>query len=228
MMLDTFLMQKKLVSRPSLKEEKRLWKKNFQYVVGLDEVGRGAFAGPIVAGAVVFSKNIIKNKNLLSEINDSKLLTPLKREKNSKEIKKSAFICAISKINVRTINKLGIGKANQMVFRKVLKKIQKKIGEKKLFVIVDGFHVRYLKKIGLKNQKAIIHGDKKCVSIAAASIIAKVYRDKLMRKLHKFHPQYSFAKNKGYGTKEHQKALMEYGFCIIHRRSFRLEKFITR
>lgn len=226
MMLDTFLMQKKL-HKPTLKEEKKLWQKGYQCVVGLDEVGRGAFAGPIVAGAVVFSKNIVKNKNLLLEINDSKLLNPRKREELFKEIKKSAFTYAIAKINVKTINKLGIGKANQMVFRKVLKNIQKKVGDRKIFVIIDGFHVRYLKGIGLKNQKAIIKGDRRCISIAASSIIAKVYRDKLMKKLHQVHPQYSFAKNKGYGTKEHQKALMKYGFCIIHRRSFRLEKFTT-
>lgn len=219
-------MQKKLSDKPTLKEEKKLWKKGYNCVIGIDEVGRGAFAGPIVAGAVVFSKKIVKNKNLLSEIDDSKLLTPLKREKLNKMIKKSAFFYTVAKINVPTINKLGIGKANQMVFRKVLKKMQKKIGEKKLFVIVDGFHVRYLKGIGLKNQKAIIKGDKKCVSIAAASIIAKVYRDRLMQKLHKTYPNYFFAKNKGYGTKKHQKALMKYGFCILHRRSFRLEKFV--
>lgn len=214
------------MTKPSLKEEKKLWQKGYQYVVGLDEVGRGAFAGPIVAGAVVFPKNIIKNKNLLSEINDSKLLTPLKRERLSKEIKKSAFIYAIAKINVQTINKLGIGKANQMAFRKVLKNMQKKIKNEKPFVLVDGFHIRYLKGVGLRNQKAIIKGDRKCVSIAAASIIAKVYRDRLMRKLHKTYPNYFFVRNKGYGTKEHQEALKKYGFCVFHRRSFHLEKFI--
>lgn len=209
-----------ITTKPTFDEEKKLWEKGY-CVIGIDEVGRGAFAGPLIVGAVVFDKE----NPLLSEINDSKLLKPLKRNELSKIIEQCSFCSTVASIPVSTINKLGIGKANQMAFRKVISQIRKIINHEKLFVLVDGFHVKYLRGIGLKNQKAIIKGDQKSVSIAAASIIAKVHRDRLMRSLSKKYPVYKFGKNKGYGTKDHQEAIKRFGLCKLHRKSFNLQKF---
>lgn len=201
--------------KPTFKEEKALWKKGYKYVVGIDEVGRGAFAGPVVAGAVVFPRNF----NSLNGINDSKLLKPRLREFLSKIIKKEAHCFAIAEIPVRTVNKYGVGKATQMAFRKAIKLLRIKPD----YLLIDAF---YIKHVNRKNQKAIKKGDQKSVSIAAASIIAKVHRDKIMKKLSAKYPQYKFAKNKGYGTKEHQKALKKFGLSKIHRTSFNLSRFL--
>lgn len=236
----------KVIFKPTLEEEKLLWTKGYKYVIGLDEVGRGSFAGPVVVAAVAFDKEIIEKKVLseLSGVDDSKRVKALKRIALSKEIK-SCSNCSIISIPVSIINKKGIGKATEIGFRKAVKQIlnqrskiknqikgtdlkiencELKITER-FFVLVDGFHVKYLKGFGLKNQKAIIKGDQKSVSIAAASIIAKSYRDKIMKRLHKKYPRYHFGKNKGYGTKEHQSLIKKYGLCRIHRKSFNLARF---
>lgn len=234
----------KRATYPSFKEEIKIWGKGYDVVIGIDEVGRGAFAGPVVVGAVVFYKDTPcprLTRSILSGINDSKLLKPLERKRLFKIIKNHSLCSFISEIGVPTINKIGIGKSTQMAFRKVIAKVIKEISNKVIkrkitnysvtqlpncFVLVDGFHVKYLKGIGIKNQKAIIKGDRKSMSIAAASIIAKVHRDKLMKKLSKAYPEYGFSKHKGYGTKYHQQAIKEYGLCRLHRKSFNLSKFI--
>lgn len=208
--------------KPTFREENALWKKGYKFVAGIDEVGRGAFAGPVVVGAVVFPRNFSPTDG----INDSKLLKPRQREFLSQIIKKEAYCFSIAEIPVRTINKYGIGKATQMAFRKAILQIQNKLTNKKIFVLVDGFHVRYLKGVGIKNQKPIKKGDQKSISIAAASIVAKVHRDRLMKKLHRKYPVYGFSRNKGYGTKEHQKALKKFGLSKIHRTSFNLSGFL--
>lgn len=226
------------VKKPNFSEERALWRQNIKYVIGIDEVGRGAFAGPIVAGAVVFPKvlRISKKNRFLKEINDSKLLKAQKRKELSKKIKKHSAFYALSEVDTQTINKVRIGRANRMVFRKVVKRIfdrieeslKRKLRRHEYFLIADGFPTRYIKRIGLKQQKAIIDGDTKSITIAAASIIAKVHRDNLMRKLSKKYSQYKFSRNKGYGTKAHQKALKRYGLSKIHRTSFQLNKFISQ
>jgi len=193
--------------------EKKFWQKGYQ-VFGIDEVGRGSLAGPLVLSAVCFPQKKSKAVENLG-IADSKKLTAKKREELVKIIKRQANKIFIAKINVSYINKYGISKAFQSGVRKLVNQMKKT--NKKIFVLIDGFHVKYLKGVGLKNQKAIIKGDEKSISIAAASIIAKVYRDKLMKKLAKKYPFYHFDKNKGYGTKEHIKALKKYRQCPIHR-----------
>jgi len=220
------------VKKPTFKEEQRLWRRGCDFVIGVDEVGRGAFAGPVIAGAVVFRKGSQFKNGLLSQINDSKLLNSKKREVISKEIIKHSLLYATSTIGLPAINKFGIGKATQIAIRKVVKIVLWQILEinkskPPIFILADGFHIRYIRGIGLVNQKAIIKGDQKCISIAAASIIAKVYRDKLMRKLNKKYPGYGFARNKGYGTKIHREALKKYGLSKIHRKSFNLTKFLS-
>ena len=221
------------MKKPSFKEEIKIWKKGCEFVIGVDEVGKGSFAGPVVAGAVVFRKESDFKNGILLEINDSKLISPRKREALSREIKREAILYAVSTIGLSKINKVGIGKATKIAIRKVIKTILWRIiensnGKPSIFVLADGFHIKYIRGIGLVNQKAIIKGDRKSISIAAASIIAKVYRDKLMRKLNRKYPGYGFARNKGYGTKLHQQALKKYGLSDIHRTSFNLEKFLSQ
>jgi ribonuclease HII len=200
---------------PTLDFEKKLWKKGFKLVCGVDEVGRGAFAGPVCVGAVVFSPESI----IPEGIADSKLLTPIKRRDLEARIKNQALFWSISEVSVTVINKIGIGKATQMAFRKVVKSLHKDPD----FILIDAYYIKHFKR---KKQTAIIKGDQKCVSIAAASIIAKVHRDRLMTKLHDKYPEYNFAKHKGYGTLEHRNAIKKHGLSKVHRKSFNLEKFL--
>ena len=204
------------MKKPNFFYEKKFWQKGYQ-VLGLDEVGRGSLAGPLVVAAVCFPSQKSKVIESLG-IKDSKKLSAKKREKLSQTIKKQADRIFISKINVSYINKYGISKAFQNGVRKIVNQMKK--ANKKIFILIDGFQVKYLRGVGLKNQKAIIKGDEKSISIAAASIIAKVYRDKLMEKLAKKYPLYHLDKNKGYGTKEHIKALRKYKQSPIHRLLF--------
>ncbi len=199
---------------PSFRYEKLFWKKGLNLIVGVDEVGRGAFAGSVVAATVILPKNF-----KINGIKDSKLLTPQKREVLSEYIKNNALFYSISKVSVSYINKYGVGKATEKAMIDSLEKLKGKFD----FVLVDGYK---LKNFDNNLQKGIIHGDSLCVSIAAASIVAKVYRDNLMTKLHKNYPQYNFSKNKGYGTKYHREALKKYGLSNIHRTSFNLSKYL--
>lgn len=200
---------------PTLNIEKRLWNSGYSIVCGLDEVGRGSFAGPVVVGAVVFPADV----KLPDGVADSKLLKSRQREKLAAEIRNQTICWSIAEVSTAVINKVGIGKATQMAFRKAIKSLEKNPD----FVLIDAFYVKHLNR---KKQKAVKNGDKICASISAASIIAKVHRDKLMRNLNRKYPQYGFAKHKGYGTKRHQEAIREYGLSRIHRRSFDLAKFL--
>lgn len=200
---------------PSLNFEKDLWNKGFNLICGIDEVGRGSFAGPVMVGAVIFPKNF----SGIEGIADSKLLKSRERERLAKLIKKAAISWSVASINVGQINKHGIGKATQMAFRKSIKILDKSPD----YILIDAFYIKHLSR---KRQQAVRDGDKICCSIAAASIIAKVERDRYMKKLHKNYPQYGFGKHKGYGTKAHQFAINKNGLSRMHRRSFNLEKFL--
>lgn len=200
-------------TRPSFNEERFYWNFGIDHVIGLDEVGRGAFAGPIVAAGVIYKPNF--KHQFLDKVNDSKLIKPKLREELSKLIKENS-IWEIATVEIDYINKHGIGKANLEVLNKVMKKLITKLNSSNYFAIVDGFDLM------IKKQKAIIRGDTISLSIASASIIAKVYRDNLMREAGEIYPNYLFAKNKGYGTKKHREALKTYGLSKFHRTSFNL------
>jgi ribonuclease HII len=200
---------------PTLKFENEFWSAGYKLVCGLDEVGRGCFAGPVVVGAVIFPPDVI----LPQGVADSKLLKPEKRERLSEEIKKVALAWSVGEISVEEINRVGIGKATNSAFIEALKNLGKTID----FCLIDAFFINGLDR---KIQRPIKDGDKICASISAASIVAKVYRDGLMVELDKLYPQYGFAKHKGYGTKDHQEALKKHGLCSIHRTSFNLDKFL--
>jgi len=208
--------------------EKRLWKENF-IVVGVDEVGRGALAGPITVGAVCFeptsSLEAMKRLEKIG-INDSKKIAPKKRIVLAKIIKQIALAYDTISLSNFEINRLGLVKVNEKAVRQVVAKIEKKLNiGQKLYLLTDAFSIKYIKRVGLKNQKAIIHGDCVSLSIAAASIIAKVERDSLMIKMNQRYSYYQWFKNKGYGTKNHIEAIKKYGPSRFHRNLF-LRKII--
>lgn len=195
----------------SFELEKSLWNKGYKYVCGVDEVGRGCFAGPVVAGAVVFPVSCA-----LDGVADSKLLSASQRERIDAKIKCLALCWAVSEVNASVIDDMGIGEATQIAYLQALQSLNTPSD----FVLVDAFCIKRLDK---QVQMAVKGGDTICSSIAAASVVAKVYRDKLMSNLHQKYPQYGFAKHKGYGTAEHRAAIQKYGLCKLHRKSFNIK-----
>lgn len=197
-------------------------KKKYKYVIGVDEVGRGPLAGPVVVAAVAYvnvaGQPHTKNKVLirgrrgrLIGIKDSKKLSARQREKWNKILRKN-FECHCVSLNNKIIDKIGIQKAVLLGVRKVLYKFKRKPD----LILLDGL----LKAPKRYNQKTIIRGDEKIPLISAASIIAKVARDRRMLRLHKKYPKYCFDRHKGYGTKLHYKKIKKHGISKIHRKSF--------
>jgi ribonuclease HII len=211
---------------PHLDYEIKLWSDGYT-VIGIDEVGRGAFAGPLFVGGVAFKPD--SNRHYLENlgINDSKKLKPNARKLLSKIIQKECLAYHISTVEVAKINRIGIGKATNFAMRQVVKNLNETITADRKFVLIDGFYVKHIKNIGLKNQKGIIRGDSISLSIAAASIIAKVARDDYMKKFAKDFPAYGWGKNKGYGTLQHRLALKNLGATPLHRMDF-VENFIRQ
>ena len=185
---------------------------SFNYVAGVDEVGRGPFAGPIVAAAVILDLNNIKSKNLIAGIKDSKQLSPAVREVLAEEIKQAAVAINIALIGNKTIDEFGVGWCNQEVFRKAINGLKIKLD----LVLSDGYPIKNLQLIN----KYIIKGDTKSASIACASIVAKVFRDSIMKEYAIKYPEYGFEHNSGYGTEVHVAAIKEFGITKIHRTSF--------
>lgn len=202
---------------PNFGYEKEVWERGFHSIAGVDEVGRGCFAGPVVAGAVVFDSKT-RLSDIPVKIDDSKKLSAKRRETADRWIYKNAKACGIGSGSVSQINRLGIKKATEIAFRKAIKNCGVEID----YLLIDAFYIPYVKGLRRKNQKAIIHGDAKSVSIAAASIIAKVHRDKIMTDLSREpkYRKYKWLKNKGYGTKEHREMIQKYGVSKLHRKQF--------
>ena len=200
-----------------IQEEKRLWKKGYKYIVGIDEAGRGPLAGPVAAGAVLILEKDFKEAHKIKSVKDSKKLKEGKRkEVYLNLIKNKKIKWGIGMVSEKTIDKINILEATKLAVIKAVKSLEKKNGIKVDFLILDG-----KMKINLKiDQESIVKGDDKVFSISAASIIAKVRRDELMEKYDKKYPQYNFKKHKGYGTKEHLQKIKKYGACEIHRKSF--------
>lgn len=193
---------------PNLTEEKRLWGAGYRLVAGVDEVGRGAWAGPIVAAAVIFPPKV----KLPKLLNDSKKLAPKVRQDLAEEIKFLALDYRLALLENTWINEHGLGKANNEVLRMAI------VGLKALdFALVDYFE---LKGWFTKRQRGIKGGDEKVASIAAASILAKVYRDEMMINYGKIYVEYGWESNKGYGTKKHQEAIRRFGVTPLHRPHF--------
>ena len=208
----------------NLQTEKYYWKKGYKIIIGLDEVGRGPLCGPVTTAAVIInSKFQIKDKNfkkILKNTKDSKKLSEKQREKIFKLIQKCPDIeFTISSVGPKTIDKINISEATKKAMKNCLNKILPKRNLKKTLILIDGN--RILDKNLKISQKAIIKGDNKIFSIALASIIAKVTRDRKMEKLSLQYPEYYFHQHKGYGTKLHKKLIKKYGPCEIHRKSYR-------
>jgi ribonuclease HII len=201
--------------KPTFDFENELWRQGLSHIAGVDEVGRGCFAGPVVAAAVILPKGF----NATDKINDSKQLSPKIRKELASIIQKHAVSFSIAEISVSVINEIGIGKAAQKAFAKAVNTLSLQPEH----ILIDAFMISELQNMA---QTPIVHGDCISISIAAASIIAKVYRDELMEKLHPQYKVYDFSSNKGYGTKKHREAIKKYGFCDLHRTSFDLLKFL--
>ena len=177
---------------------------------GTDEAGRGCLAGPVTAAAVILSKNFSN-----PDLNDSKKISAKKRNELREVIEKEAVAYSVVHINNHKIDKINILNASMLAMHQAIKKLKIIPG----FILVDGNRFYNYKNL---EHKCIISGDSKFQNIAAASILAKTYRDELMIKLDKKHPEYNWNNNKGYPTKSHKKSILEYGPSVYHRKSFRL------
>jgi ribonuclease HII len=197
--------------KPSLAEEKALHKEGFRFIAGVDEVGRGALMGPVVAAAVIMPENI--KARWKSRVRDSKQLSPEVREYLSPFIKETAISFGIGSTPNDIIDTVGIARATCLAMISAIQQL----APQPQFVLIDYVRLHEL----MIPQKGIIRGDSLCFSIACASIIAKVYRDHMVIEMDGDYPGYGFAGHKGYGTREHIACLREKGPCPLHRRSFR-------
>ena len=194
--------------RPSLEREAALWREGRGLVAGVDEAGRGPLAGPVVAAAVVFPAFAKPIRGL----RDSKLLSAAARERLAALVRVRALAVAVGAASVREIDRFNIRRAAVLAMRRALARLTVRPD----VVLVDGLPCP---ELGCPHQ-AIVDGDARCHSIAAASVIAKTVRDRLMGLLGGRHPAYAWASNKGYGTPQHLAALAALGFTAHHRRSF--------
>ena len=200
---------KEKIQIDKLQYERALLEKGYRYIAGVDEVGRGPLAGPVVCAAVIMP---LGENEIIDGVDDSKKLSEKKRQKLSEEIKAKAVCYSIFEISEKEIDEINILEATKKGMREALLALEIQPD----MVLTDGnmtIDVPF-------PQKSIVHGDALSYSIGAASIVAKVYRDNLMDEYAKIYPEYAFEKNKGYGTAAHIAAIKEVGLCPIHRRTF--------
>ena len=190
--------------------ERNAYQCGYKLIAGVDEAGRGPLAGPVVAAAV-----ILPHEYNNPEINDSKQLSPQKREKLYGVIREDALSIGLGVVEAPVIDDVNILRATLMAMKEAFTELSP-IPD---LLLIDGIHSLPL----AIPQRTIIKGDSRSISIAAASIIAKVSRDRIMEIYHRQFSQYNFIKNKGYGTEEHRAAIRKFGLCKIHRRSFRMD-----
>jgi ribonuclease HII len=187
--------------------EKELAGKGYSLVAGVDEVGRGPLAGPVVAGAVILGPGWEE-----SGLNDSKKLSPKRREELAVAVSSQALAWAVGWADPEEVDRLNIHHASLLSMQRAVAALRMAPD----YLLIDG---RFTLPLPIE-QQAVVGGDGRHFCIAAASILAKVHRDRLMGRLHQQYPLYNFAANKGYGTAEHKKALLAYGPCPLHRRSY--------
>ena len=200
--------EKKPVHHCTFRFEKKLIEQGYYRIAGVDEVGRGALCGPVVAAAVIFH-----GRPPVRGINDSKKLTPDQREKLKPKIVKNALCCGIGIVSAEEIDRINIYQATLKAMRLALEQLSPQPD----FVLIDGTRVNGLSVANLN----LVKGDARCLSIAAASIVAKVTRDHLMQSYASMYPMYDWDHNKGYACKSHFHALREHGPVSFHRRSFK-------
>ena len=195
--------------------EIELMDKGYSLIAGVDEVGRGPLAGPVVAAACIFDRDVD-----IVGIDDSKKLSEKKREQFFDEIKDKALAYGIGEASCEVIDEINILEATKLAMKKAIdeadKMLESKGRDRIQIVIFDAVKINDLKK----EQMSVIKGDQTYFSVAAASILAKVTRDNLMKEYDKVYPEYGFASNKGYGTKAHYEGIKKAGITEIHRKSF--------
>ena len=193
--------------------ETELWQKGFRYVAGIDEVGRGPLAGPVVAAVVILPIFT----SLIKPLRDSKKHTAKQRTELNEWIRDTAVEIGIGKVSPEKIDSIGIAPATELAMKRAIGSLSTKPD----FYLIDHFTIPGLR---FDQQKGITKGDSICTSIAAASIVAKVYRDSLMVEMHNEHPDYGFDRHKGYGTVFHRMAIQKHGPCKIHRKTFHVSE----
>lgn len=194
------------------KFETNLYNEGNTLICGIDEAGRGPLAGPVAVGAVV-----MKPDSMIEWVNDSKKVTEKRREILYDKIIADSLAWSVQLVPEKTIDEINILEATKYGLNLAIKDIINQLKKKPDIIIVDA-----LREINTENipYESIIKGDATCYSISCASILAKVTRDRLMRQWDEVYPEYGFAKNKGYGTKQHIDAIKKYGPCLIHRKTF--------
>lgn len=209
--LELAIKRTKELRRPEIE----LMDKGYSLIAGVDEVGRGPLAGPVVAAACIFDRDVD-----IVGIDDSKKLSEKKREQFFDEIKDKALAYGIGEASCEVIDEINILEATKLAMKRAIdeadKMLESKGRDRIQIVIFDAVKINDLKK----EQMSVIKGDQTYFSVAAASILAKVTRDKLMKEYDKVYPEYGFASNKGYGTKAHYEGIKKAGITEIHRKSF--------
>jgi ribonuclease HII len=188
--------------------ENSIRRMGFNCVAGVDEVGRGCLAGPVVAAAVVLNP-----ERYIPRVGDSKTVTALERVQLYERITRTAIAWKVAAADCAEIDSINIHQASLRAMQRAVNGLVPSAD----FVLVDAFRIPDM----LMPQRAVIHGDARCTAIAAASIVAKVTRDRMMLELHNRDPRYGFDRHKGYATKDHLAAVSEHGYSEVHRRSFR-------
>ena len=196
-------------------EENKLYENGIEYICGIDEAGRGPLAGPVVVGAVILQKD-----SFIEGVNDSKKISEKKREKIYEQIINEAIAYGVGIVDQKTIDEINILNATKLGLKMAIENLNVKPNVIMVDALtgIDTCGIPYI---------SVIKGDAKNYSIAAASIIAKVTRDRMMKEWDEVYPKYGFAKHKGYGTAEHIKAIKENGPCILHRKSF-IKNFVNK
>ena len=208
--ITTELLEQQRISK-MLRYERQLWKKKRKYIAGIDEAGRGPLAGPLVAAVVIFPKNI-----MIPGINDSKKLSSSKRDILFNVIHEKALTIGVGICDEKVIDEINILQATYRAMRAAIANL----AIPPEHVLVDG---RGIPDLNFP-QTAIVRGDGTCFSIAAASIIAKVTRDRIMQEYDRYYPHYDFSQHKGYPTKKHIQNIIKHGYCPIHRTSFKVKQ----
>lgn len=192
---------------PSWEYENKLWQRR-KFIAGIDEAGRGAWAGPVAAAAVIFAPGVV-----IDGVDDSKKLSPKRREKLFTEIRNRCVACGVALIEPEVIDRVNISEATKQAMLAAISQLHPLPD----FLLIDG-NFRLPTPLG---QMSVIDGDQKSFSIAAASILAKVTRDRFMTELAQKYPKFGFERHKGYGTKIHLQSLKDHGILPIHRRSYK-------
>jgi ribonuclease HII len=195
--------------------ENAIRRMGFNHVAGVDEVGRGCLAGPVVAAAVILDPD-----RYVPRIADSKSVTALERARLYERITRAALAWGVAACQPDEIDEINIHQASLRAMQRAILALIPLPD----FVLVDAFRVPALPMA----QRAVVHGDARCTAIAAASIVAKVTRDRLMIELHQRDPRYGFDRHKGYATREHLEAVSRFGYSLVHRRSFRPPSLFDR